>query len=74
MTYERNLSQILLWEWKINLSNISRDIVKHETMWNISESNDINEVIKTYVMMSNISRYVYESVSNIASLKIIDNS
>jgi hypothetical protein len=54
------------------MSNISRDIAKHETMWKISESNNINEVLKIYVMMLN--DYVYESVSNIASLKIIDSS
>jgi hypothetical protein len=41
-------------------------------MWKISESNDNNEVLKTYVMMLN--DYVYEYVSNIASLKIIDSS
>jgi hypothetical protein len=39
------------WECKIYLSNISRDIAKHEIMWKILESNDINEVLKTYVMM-----------------------
>jgi hypothetical protein len=41
-------------------------------MWKISESNDNNEVLKTYVMMLN--DYVYEYVSNIASIKIIDSS
>jgi hypothetical protein len=46
MMYERNLPQILLWESKIYSSNISRDIAKHETMWKISESNNINEVLK----------------------------
>jgi hypothetical protein len=72
MTYERNLSWILLWECKFYSSNISCDIAKQETMWKISESNDINEVLKTYVMMLN--DYVYESISNIASLKIINSS
>jgi hypothetical protein len=41
-------------------------------MWKISESNDINEVLKTYIMMFN--DYVCEFVSNIASLKITDSS
>jgi hypothetical protein len=53
MMYSRNLSWILLWECKIYSSNISRDIAKHETMWKILESNNINEVLKTYVMMLN---------------------
>jgi hypothetical protein len=53
MMYEKNLSQILLWECKIYLRNISCDNVKHETMWKISKSNDINEVLKTYVIMLN---------------------
>jgi hypothetical protein len=38
----------------------------------IQNQTSINEVLKTYVMLLNDC--VYESVSNIASLKIIDNS
>ncbi len=77
MTYEKNLSQILLWECKINSSNISCDIAEHETMWKISKSNDINEVLKTYVISLNVSwinDYVCEFVSNVASIKIIYSS
>jgi hypothetical protein len=63
MTYERNLSQILLWECKINSSNISCDIAEHETMWKISKSNDINEVLKTYVMILNDLMVMFMSMS-----------
>jgi hypothetical protein len=61
--YKRNLSRILLWECKINSSNISCDIAKHESMWKISESNDINEVIKTHVRMLNDLMGMFMSLS-----------
>jgi hypothetical protein len=63
MTYKRNLSQILLWECKIYSSNISRDTAKHKTMWNILESNDINAVLKTYVMILNDLMIIFMSLS-----------
>jgi mannose/fructose/N-acetylgalactosamine-specific phosphotransferase system component IID len=44
-------------------SNISHDIVKHETMWKVSESNDINEVLKTHVMMLNDLMIMFISLS-----------
>jgi hypothetical protein len=45
------------------LSNISRDIAKHETMWKISESNGINKVLKTYIMMLNDLMIIFMSLS-----------
>jgi hypothetical protein len=48
---------------KIYSSNISRDIAKHETMWKILKSNDINEVLKTYVMMLNDLMIMFMSLS-----------
>jgi hypothetical protein len=63
MTYERNLSQILLWECKIYSSNISYGIAKHETMWKISQSDNINKVLKTYVMMLNDLMIMFMSLS-----------
>jgi hypothetical protein len=58
--WKKFLPPILLWECKIHSSNISHDTVKHEIMWKISKSNNINEVLQTYVMIFN--DYVYESV------------
>jgi hypothetical protein len=40
-----------------------RDIAKHETMWKISESNDINEVLKTYVVMLNDLMVMFMNLS-----------
>jgi hypothetical protein len=77
MTYYRNSSCILLWECKIYSSNISRYIAKYETLWKNSESNTIKYSAKTNVMLLKMkwfNNYVYEFVSNIASLKIIDIS
>jgi hypothetical protein len=51
------------YECKIYSSNISRDIANHETMWKISKSNNINEVLKTYVMMLNDLMIMFMSLS-----------
>jgi hypothetical protein len=52
---------------KIYLTNISHDITKRETMWKICESNNINKVLKIYVMMLNDLMIMFMSLFLILS-------